>query len=319
MSVLVTGAAGFAGQHLCRLLASHGETVLAMVSPIGTTPPISGAAEQFAVDLLDLAALGKLVEGARPSTIYHLAALSSPEHSWKSRRLTLETNLFGTLNLLESVLGAGLRPRVVLVGSASVYGTVPEARQPIAESEPLEPRDPYGVSKAAQEMLGRQFWLAHGLQTVLLRPFNHTGPGQGPGFAASDFARQIAEIEAGLAPPVLRVGNLTARRDFTDVRDVVEAYRLAAAHARPGEPYNVGRGQAWPVSDVLQRLVALASVPIDIEVDEARLRPLDVPLTLCDASKLCAETGWRPQRDLMDETLPDLLQSWRERARPGSD
>lgn len=319
MTALVTGAAGFAGRHLCQLLHEHGQAVHAMVAPPNHKVEVSGAAEQFTVDLMDLDGLTKLVELSRPETVYHLAALSSPEQSWKSRRLTYKTNFFGTLNLLEAVLASKLRPRVVLIGSASVYGSVAEARQPVSEREPLDPRDPYGVSKAAQEMLGRQFFLAHGVDVVLLRPFNHTGPGQGPGFVCSDFARQVALMEAGLAPAVIKVGNLEARRDFTDVRDTVEAYRLAALHAASGTPYNVGSGRAWAVSEVLQRLLDLARVPISVEVDEERLRPLDIPLFVCDGAKLRQATGWTPRRGFLDETLVDLLESWRKRVARGTE
>jgi GDP-4-dehydro-6-deoxy-D-mannose reductase len=284
-----------------------------MVGPRAENGPVHGAAEQWPADLLDLEALTKLVEQSRPRLVYHLAALSSPEQSWKSRRLTHETNFLGTLNLLEAALGLESRPRVVLVGSASVYGAVPEARQPITELERLEPRDPYGVSKAACELLGRQFWMAEGLDVVLLRPFNHTGPGQGPGFVASDLARQVASIEAGLLPPVVKVGNLAARRDFTDVRDIVEAYRLAALHCPAGEPFNIGSGRAWAIHEVLDRLIELARVPIRVEVDPSRMRPLDVPLFVCDPAKFHQATGWAPIRDLGTETLPDLLESWRDR------
>jgi GDP-4-dehydro-6-deoxy-D-mannose reductase len=317
MTALVTGAAGFAGRHLCQLLQRHGDTVHAMISPSGNGGPVPGASEHFTVDLQDFSGLVKLLDSSRPGVIFHLAALSSPEQSWKSRRLTYETNFLGTLNLIEAVLASGLQPRLLLVGSGAVYGAVPASRQPITEAEPFAPRDPYGVSKAAQELLGRQCVMAHGLDAVLLRPFNHTGPGQGPGFVCSDFARQVAAIEAGRVEPYLRIGNLEARRDFTDVRDTVEAYRLAAVHGRAGEAYNIGSGRAWGVSEILERLVALARVPIEVRVDPERLRPLDNPLVVCDAAKFRREAGWEPRRDFLAETLPDLLESWRERIRKG--
>lgn len=284
-----------------------------MVSPYGNGGPAPGAVEHFTVDLLDFSGLAKLIEDSRPDVVYHLAALSSPEQSWKSRRQTYETNFLGTLNLIEAVLASAQRPRLMLIGSAAVYGAVPNPRQPITEAEPLAPRDPYGVSKAAQELLARQCCQAYGLDAVLLRPFNHTGPGQGPGFVCSDFARQIARIEARLDPPVLKAGNLQALRDFTDVRDIVEAYRLAALHGQSGEVYNIGSGRAFGIAEVLERLVGLSRVSISVQIDAERLRPLDVPLVVCDASKLRRITGWQPRRDLLAETLPDLLESWRER------
>ncbi len=310
---LVTGAAGFAGRHLCRLLRGHGHRVIAMRGPGSRSDPIEGAHQEILQDLLDLEGLAKVLDSVKPDSLYHLAAIANVGGSWAAQKRTHETNYMGTFHLLESIRIAGLKPRIALVGSAAAYGIARPPDRPITESAPLRPKDPYGASKAAAEFLGLQFHLSHGLHVVLLRPFNHTGPGQSPGFVCADFSRQIAAIELGLKKPTIRVGNLEAMRDFTDVRDTVEAYRLAAEKCEAGIPYNIATGQAWSISQVLERLCELAKVPVEVEVDPALFRPIDNPLMLGDASKLRKETGWQPTKDFMRETLAELLEDWRAR------
>ncbi len=205
-----------------------------------------------------------------------------------------------------------LGSRVLIVGSAEEYGDVPEVRQPIKEGTPLRPRTPYAVSKVAQDLLGYQFFASHGLAVVRVRPFNHLGPRQREGFVAADFAKQIAEAERGGRSPVVRVGNLSARRDFTDVRDIVRAYRLLLEKGLPGEVYNLGSGVARSIRELLHGLLAHSSQEVTIEADPDRARPSDVPLSVCDAGKLREATDWWP-RISFEDTLGDVLQDWRLR------
>ena len=203
---------------------------------------------------------------------------------------------------------------MLVVGSSDEYGLVRPEELPIAETQPFRPTSPYGVSKISQEMLGYQYFLARGLAVVRVRPFNHFGPRQRDAFVASAFARQVAEAEAGLLPPVLRVGNLSARRDFTDVRDVVRAYWLALTKGEAGEVYNVGSGRGLPVQALLGTLLEMSGVPLRVEPDPARLRPADVPAIYADVGKLAARTGWSAEIPL-ERTLRDTLDDWRERIR----
>jgi GDP-4-dehydro-6-deoxy-D-mannose reductase len=264
--------------------------------------------------LLDRPALEELFQAARPDYVFHLAAQAFVPASWQDPWSTLENNIRGQLNVLLATLSAEPPPHVLVVGSAEEYGLVAPDELPVRETNLLRPYSPYAVSKVAQDMLGYQYHASHNLPVVRVRPFHHIGPGQSPAFVASDFAKQIAEAEAGLRELVMYVGNLEARRDFTDVRDMVRAYYLAVTQGEPGEVYNIGAERSYSIREVLDMLLTFSTVPIRVEQDPGRLRPSDVPELLCDCSRFRARTGWRAQIPL-ERTLEDTLDYWRAHVR----
>jgi GDP-4-dehydro-6-deoxy-D-mannose reductase len=309
--VLVTGAGGFVGGHLRPLLlAQPGWSVAAL----GRRPPAPlGPGEQtYGVDLLDAAATTRLLAAVRPLAIVHLAAQSSVGVSLRDPAGTLLTNQLALLHLLEGCRATGLDPLIIVAGSGEEYGDSGRDGRPLTEAAPPRPVSPYAVSKVAQEMLGLQYGLAYGLRVVRLRLFNHIGPGQRAEFAIPSFARQIARIERGRQAPVLSVGNLAARRDFLDVRDVARAYLLAILRGRPGAVYNLGSGRAYAIEEILGMLLDGARRAIRVEVDPARWRPADIPVLTADASAFRAATGWSPSIPL-DRTVADILEDWRRR------
>jgi len=262
------------------------------------------------VDLLDRPKVDELVRAIKPQWVFHLAALSSPAASWQDPAGTIATNASLEANLLAAVVQMDPMPRVVVVGSSDEYGRPPGRVRRLNEATPLRPVTPYGVSKVTQDLLALQYHLSHGLPTIRLRPFNHAGPRQAPDFAIASFAQQIARIELGAQPPVLKVGNLDTRRDFTDVRDIVRAYLLAAAKGKPGEVYNIGSGTAPRLRDLVARLLAMTRAKITLEVDATRTHAVEAEVYLCDASRFRRLTGWRPLIPL-DRTLRDTLDYWR--------
>jgi GDP-4-dehydro-6-deoxy-D-mannose reductase len=300
---LVTGAAGFAGSHLLdRLVQSH-EGVLAWSNPGSGREHHARGVHWQAVDLVDLVSIERALSASRPSVIFHCAGVPQVAESWSQADRALRVNAYGTHLLLEAVHRSGLKCPVLVVGSALVYRP---STTPLREEDPLGPRDPYGVSKLAQEMVA----LRASTPVFIARPFNHAGPRQPSSFVTSSFARQIAGIEAGLTEPVLRVGNLDARRDVTDVRDIVRGYETLAAQGTPGVPYNLCSGHAYRVGDLLDRLLKMSSVEVRVEQDPARLRPSDNPLVQGDAARIAADTGWRAEISI-EQTLSDLLDWWR--------
>lgn len=309
---LVTGATGFVGSHLLDRLADD-TAVVAWYRPGGSEPDGTRPIDWQAVDLLDADGVRAAIEDAVPSRIFHVAGAPSVDTSWKNMVPHLRTNALGTHHLLEAVRLATPRCRVLVVSSAQVYQVGDE---PIDESAALVPASPYGLSKLAQDQLALRAAREDALDVIVARPFNHIGPRQRPAFAVSSFARQIARIEAGLAPPEMRVGNLDTRRDVTDVRDVTDAYRLLMHAAPAGRPYNICSGRAWRIGDLLEELVNLARVRVEIEVDPARLRPDDIPVLQGDATRLRSELGWAP-RIPVEQTLADTLDWWRDEVKAG--
>lgn len=251
-----------------------------------------------------------LVRRLKPDWVFHLAARASVAESWRDPARTLINNVGSTANLLRSVVTLDPMPRVLIVGSSDEYGEPPGAKGPLNEDTPLRPLTPYGVSKLAQDMLGLQYHLSHGLPVIRVRPFNHTGPRQVPTFAVPSFARQIARIEHGRQAPRLKVGNLQARRDFTDVRDVVGAYRLAIERGRPGAVYNIGSGRVAALAEVVETLIGMACRPISVQIDKGRTRSAEAATYVCDARRFKRLTGWRPLIPLR-QTLRDTLDYWR--------
>lgn len=301
MRALVTGAAGFVGRHLVAWLREAGDDVVETDRHLG-------------LDILDPDGLRALLQAVRPEVVYHLAGQADVGGSWSSPVATFRINAEGTMNVLLASVDAGVS-RVVAVSSADVYGRVPEDELPIVEDREMRPVSPYGASKASADLLGLQAHLGHGLPVIRARPFNHLGPGQSDRFVASALASRIARNEREDETRV-PVGNLTARRDFTDVRDVVRAYRLLAERGVPGVAYNVCSGRDVAVQELADRLVALADGPMELVTDPDLLRPVDTAVLRGDPTRLHEATGWSPQIDL-GRTLADVLDDWRERLGEG--
>lgn len=290
--MLVTGSDGFVGRWLMRHLGDVGDDA------VGLDP---------AVDVTDADALRAAVVAVEPNAIVHLAAQASVAQSWEQPLATFAVNATGTLHLTEAALACPQPPRVLLVSSAEVYGVVGPEDLPLREDRLLAPVSPYALTKATAEMIGRQAWLGRGLEVLSARPFNHTGPGQAPGFVVPSLARQIVDAERSGATTIA-VGDMSVRRDLTDVRDVVRAYRLLLAAGTPGQAYNVCRGASTEIAEVGRRLAAIAQVDLPFVVASDRLRPVDIPDLRGDPTRLHEVTGWRPEISL-DRTLADVLAS----------
>lgn len=313
MKVLITGIAGFAGSHLAELALAEGAEVFGTVLPGSSEDNLAGIRgkiETPACDLTTPGAAARVLREVRPDRVFHLAGASVVGSSWAQRAEVLRANLDGTFQLLE-----GLRAQpapCLLVSSGEVYGPVPETDQPIAETQPLAPVSPYALSKACQELYAGYYARAEHLPIVIVRAFNHVGPRQGPGFVWSDIARQVAAIEKSVQPPVLEIGTADTRRDFTDVRDMVRAYWLLLERAAPGTIYNAASGRAVAIREIVERFLALAARLIEVRVTADRVRPVDLPLLLGDASRLRALSGWVPRIPL-EQSLADVLGDWRHR------
>jgi len=315
MRALITGITGFAGSHLAEfLLAEHpGVEVLGTYrwrSRMDNIEHLRSKVKLLETDLRDYTSMYNALERSRPDFIFHLAAQSFVPSSWSAPNETLTTNVSGQTNLFEAVRALKLDPVVQIACSSEEYGLVLPDEVPIKETNPLRPLSPYAVSKVAQDYLGYQYFQSYGLKAIRTRGFNHTGPRRGQVFVTSNFCSQVAAIELGMQEPVIRVGNIEAIRDFTDVRDMVRAYWLAVNHGKPGEVYNIATGHGIRISELLDRIIALASVKVTIEVDPERLRPSDVEILIGDSSKFRADTGWEP-RIPFEQTLRDLLDYWR--------
>lgn len=316
MRILITGVAGFVGPHLVRELRKKQDTNL-IGAVIGETSEHENLQQLgvriVQVDLKDQAAVSRLLGQFSPDHIYHLAAQSFVPQSFQDPWGTLENNIRSQLNIIQAIIDLKLEARLLIVGSSEEYGSVRPEDNPISEEQPLRPNNPYSVSKVAQDMLGLQFFLSHKLDVVRVRAFNHTGPGQSGRFVAPAFASQIARVERGLQPPVLQVGTLTARRDFSDVRDIVKAYVMTMEKGEAGEVYNIGNGTAHSIQEMLDILLGLTNRRIKVEVDPERVRPVEVPLIQCDISKIHKTTGWKPTLTF-EQTLSDVLDDWRQRS-----
>ena len=348
MRVFITGVTGFAGSHLAEFLltmpdveafglfrprsrmdylddirrsgklnflgengsftsVSHMERIVAAQTKQGFLNMVEG-------DIMDPYSMERVIGAVRPDRVFHLAAQSYVPGSQSAPSATLQTNILGQLHIFEAVRNAGINPMIHIAGSSEEYGLVHPEETPIRESNPLRPLSPYGVSKVTQENLAYQYFQSFGLKTVVTRGFNHTGPRRGQWFVTSGRAKQIAEIEQGLHAPVVYVGDMSSRRDWTDVRDMVRAYWAALEHGTPGEVYNVGSGVDRSVGEMQDMLLAMSSVKISVEVDPNRIRPSDVKLLLADTHKFHGATGWKPAIPF-DQTLRDLLEWWRKRTK----
>jgi len=302
---LVTGAAGFAGRHLLDLLASAGADLAAWQRPGGRVPAGHAGVRWESVDMLDRASVRAAVSRLRPTVVYHCAGAAHVGRAWDRAEHTFAVNVRATHHLLDALEETGVAARVLIPSSALVYKG---ADRPLTEDDPLVPDSPYGVSKLAQEMLGQH--AGAGVRVLVARAFNHMGPRQDPMFAASGFARRIADIERGRWAPEIAVGNLDAKRDLTDVRDTVRAYQLIVERGEPGRPYNVCSGHAIAIRDLLDMLIARAKVRVAIKPDPARYRPNDLPLLAGDPGRIQRELGWTADVPI-ERTVDDLLDYWR--------
>jgi GDP-4-dehydro-6-deoxy-D-mannose reductase len=315
MKVLITGITGFAGSHLAEyILNAHKDVEVSGIvrwrSRLENVRHILGKVRLHEADLKDMVSIKAVLAAVRPDRIFHLAAQSFVPASWRLPAETFATNAIGQINLFESCRALRLNPRIHVAGSSEEYGMVYPDEIPMKETNPLRPLSPYAVSKVAQDLLAFQYHRSYGLRIVRTRGFNHTGPRRGEVFVTSCFAKQIAEIELGMREAVIGVGNLDAKRDFTDVRDVVRAYWLALEKGKPGEVYNIGSGQSHSIKEILDILLSMSRVRMDVRVDPERMRPSDVPILLADSSKFRKLTGWEPRIPLR-KTLEDLLNYWR--------
>ncbi len=307
MRILITGAAGFVGRHLVDYLAHArptGELYGTSLTHISADSRIS----YHQIDLKDRQAVQDLLTQVKPDRIFHLAAQSSPRQSFDDPWETLENNIRIQLNLIQACLETSQKPSMLVVSSAEIYR---DSDTLIGEDHPFGPTSPYGVSKIAQDMLALQYFQTHHLPILRTRPFNHIGPGQDERFVIADFAMQIAQIEAGHKPPIIAVGNLAARRDFSDVRDVVRAYDLVMEHGRPGEVYNVASGTAHSIQEMLDHLLSLTATRIEVRIDPERFRPVDPAVKRGDTGRLRQATGWEPQISVQ-QTLLDILNECRQ-------
>ena len=310
MNVLVTGAGGFVGKYLIQQLQTENKNVFAVKLPHETLSIKNVTVSDL--NFLDGDSVKTYLEKYRPDEIYHLVAQSSVAVSWKEPQKTVDVNIKGTLYLLDAVRTIeNYHPKILLIGSGEEYGFPLDGSKAIDESEPLKPVNIYAVTKVCQNMIGAVYAKAYGLNIIMVRAFNHIGAGQSSIFVASDFAKQIAEMEAGLQPPVMKVGNLSAKRDFSDVRDVVRAYTLLMAHGTAGMTYNVGSGHAVSIQELLDILISFSEISVTVKQDKQKMRPVDVPLIEADISRLRNDTGWKPLYSLKD-TLYSVLEYQRQ-------
>ena len=316
MRVLVTGITGFVGSHFAELLLGEGVEVVGSLRWRSKTEHIEHLRDRLTLiesDLRDLFSVRTLFEQARPDCVIHLAAQSFVAASWQMPAETFHTNVISQANVLEAIRAIAPHARCLVVGSSEEYGLVEPHELPIRETNPLRPLSPYAVSKVAQDLMGYQYFKSYGLHIVRSRAFNHTGPRRGETFATSNFARQIAEIEAERREPVIHVGDLKSTRDFSDVRDIVRGYWALLEGGTPGEVYNLCSGEEWSIERVLQFLLGKSTASrISVRVDPARLRPSDVPVLRGSPEKIERAVGWR-RRIPLEQTLTDLLDYWRQR------
>lgn len=313
MKALIIGAGGFVGGYLISELCSGGWEVCATKLPHEKIKIIGDKHFSFCttnLDILDVNAVIELLRSFMPDCIFHLAAQSSVALSWKEPALTADINIKGCINLLEAVRNVDIAPRILFIGSSEEYGYAANRPIPVDETVIPEPANIYAITKLTQNMIGGLYFKAYKMDIISVRAFNHIGAGQLPQFVVSDFCRQAAEISIGRQAPVIHVGNLSAKRDFTDVRDIVRAYSMLAKNGISGETYNVGSGHAISIQSILDTIVELSGIKIQVEIDKLRCRPVDVPFIEADISKLQNDTGWKPRIDLLT-TLSDIIEYWK--------
>lgn len=309
---LVIGAAGFVGNYLIRELYVNGIEVYA--TKLSRNKFDTPYAKVFELDIMDKEAIANLLFKIQPDYIFHLAAQSSGGLAWKNPALTVDVNIKGSINVMDAVRELFYKPRVLLIGSGEEYGHIRPGETPIGEENALRPGNIYAATKVCQNMIGNIYSKAYDMELMMVRAFNHIGPGQEPLFVVSDFCKQVAEIEKGIREPVMLVGNLAAKRDFTDVRDVVRAYVMLISRGVAGETYNVGSGNASEIRQILDLIISMSHKEIRVEIDPNKIRPVDAPIIEADITKINQLTGWKPQIPL-EQTISETLDYWRERIR----
>lgn len=308
MRALITGIEGFVGGYLKDFLINENIEIIGTFRPEKDykDPKI----EVQAVNILNYHDVNNTIKRYKPAYIFHLAGQSSVAESWKNPAETMRININGAINILESTKNNHLDTKILLVGSGEEYGPVEESDLPINETVRPNPQNPYALSKLTQGLIGLQYYKAFGVKSYIARSFNHSGPGQPPGFVIPDFAKQIACIELKVNNPVLKVGNLSAKRDFTDVRDIVKGYWNILTKGNPGEYYNVGSGKAISIQYILDTLISFSKVDINVLIDNEKFRPIDTPIIVCDNFKLKNSTGWDTEHPI-EKTIEDTLEYWR--------
>lgn len=312
MRVLITGVTGFVGGYLASHLGQDPQLELYAIvrDPKRLLPSLHKRVVIFTGDLCNAEFVVQTLKKIQPNQLYHLAGQSAEPQAWSDPWSTFQANVQGQLNLLSGMIDLGLKTRFLTVTSSKVYGAVPSSQMPISEATPLRPDSPYGVSKAAQDLMAQQYYLSHQLPVIRVRAFNHIGPRQSTAFVTAAFAHQIASIEAGLREPIMKVGNLAVKRDFTDVEDVVRAYQGLMSQGEPGQVYNVSSGKAVAVQQLLDILLRLSEVNIEIKQDAARMRPSDQPISYGNIIKIRQEINWEPTISIED-SLARILDYWR--------
>jgi GDP-4-dehydro-6-deoxy-D-mannose reductase len=315
MNILLTGITGFTGSHLAEYLVKQAGikvfgTIRGRHRQLEFINPIKNKLTLLECDLTDTNSVTQTIEDSQPEMIFHLAAQSFVPTSWRAPQETFNSNVIGTLNILEVVRKSKFDPKILITGSSEEYGLVYENETPIKETNQLRPMSPYAVSKVAQDLLGFQYNQSYGMKIIRTRCFNIIGPRSGAKIVSADFARQVAEIEKGLKEPTIFVGNLAPKRDFVDVRDVARAYHLALQKCRLGEVYNICSENAIEIKYILDTYLKLSKSKIKVIEDQSRMRPSDVPLLIGDGSKFKKETGWKPEYTI-DQSLADVLDYWR--------
>lgn len=306
MKALITGINGFVGHYLSKYLLEQGYAVCGTV--IEDNVNIENV-NIYKMNILNKNEVEETIRKIDPDFIYHLAGQSAVGLSWENPTLTIDVNVNGTINLLDAVRENDLNTKVLIIGSSDQYGIIKPEDCPISEEHELNPSSPYAISKTTQEQIAKLYIKAYNMNIIMVRAFNHIGPMQSKNFVVSDFASKVAEIENG-AEPIIRVGNLEAYRDFTDVRDIVRGYTMLMEKGKIGEVYNIGSGNAYKIQDILNILLSLSTKEIKVEIDKEKLRPSDVPIVQCDNSKIKSHINWSIQYDIKN-TLKDTLDYWR--------
>lgn len=309
IKVLIIGGTGFVGGYLIEHLRKNTNWNITITKSKYEVFNVDNV-NSVGLDILEFGEVVDLLKSLRPDYIFHLAAQSSIALSWENPSLTIDVNIKGTLNILDAIRSVKINPRILLIGSGEEYGFVQKNEVPIKESNHVRPGNIYAVTKAAQNSIGQIYSRAYSLNILMVRAFNHIGPRQSPLFVVSDFCKQVAEIEKGLKEPKIYVGNLSAYRDFTDVRDVVSAYTEIIMNGSIGETYNVGQGKSIAIEEVLTKILSLSKSRIEVIIDQNKLRPVDVPLIEADISKIQEEISWSPKISL-EQTLSETLEYWR--------
>lgn len=308
---LIIGAAGFVGSYLIDHIQKNCAWSI-VVTKLPHEKIDAAGTRIYDLDVLKSEAILTLLDQERPDYIFHLAAQSSVALSWKNPGITVDVNIKGTLNLLEAVRTLRYETRILLIGSGEEYGYIRPEEIPIDEDNNVRPGNVYAATKVCQNLLGNIYARAYNLDIMSVRAFNHVGPNQAPIFVVADFCKQVAEIERGVRPAIIKVGNLEAKRDFTDVRDVVSAYTMLMNFGKKGETYNIGSGRAISIADILNKILEFSKVNITVEIDKTKLRPLDVPIIQADIEKIKNCIGWEPIISL-DQTIKETLEYWRSR------